>query len=124
LERLVDEDHGGNAAGPCSNSVAHGGAGAGPSGADADDEIVDGLPKRAEAIVLERHPRVRLVCTLDARRLTRRLDAAFEPRPKPFGRLILVPHETEAQTHRAIEVLHGRLLRDFARAAQRTDELD
>ena len=40
-ERLVHQHHGGYAYFPGCKCVAHGGAGAGPSGADTDDEIVD-----------------------------------------------------------------------------------
>ena len=40
-ERLVDEDHGRETYLPGCKSVAHGGAGTGPSGADADHQVVD-----------------------------------------------------------------------------------
>jgi len=64
-ERLVYQHHGGYAFFPRCKCVAHGGAGARPSGTDTDDEIVDRVGDLLELRRLERGPCIGFVCALD-----------------------------------------------------------
>src|SRR5262249_6934370 len=95
-EGLVHQHDGGQALLPCGKSVAHGGAGTGPSGAHADDQVVDGLREPGKLRPVEWRPRVALVGALDRLRLHQRLEGLLEARPEIARGLVLVPDVSHA----------------------------
>src|SRR5262249_3302854 len=102
-ERLVDQHDTRYSELPCCKCVAHGGAGAGPSGAYADHEIVASRCERVELSLLQRYPRIDLVRAAHRRRLAQILDGALEVGPEMLRGRILVPDETDAPADRGVE---------------------
>ena len=122
-ERLVNENDCGYALLPCLECVAHGGAGAGASGADTNDHVVDGLREHTEFRALERHPRITFVCALHRCGLRELFESALQARPElPCG-LVLVPYESHAPADGRVQGAALGLLLD-TRITHRADELD
>src|SRR3990172_2156039 len=105
---------------PCCKGVAHGGTGAGPSGADADDEVVNRIGDLFEFHGLQRSPGVALVRAFDLRRLAQIFKLALEERPESAGDGILVPYESDTPAHRGVQGAALRLKLN-SRIANRID---
>jgi hypothetical protein len=104
-------------------SVAHGGAGTGPSSADPNHEIIDSACERTELGRLERHPGVALVGAFDCGRPSNVFERALEARPELARRLILVPDIPDSASDSCVQPAALRLFFD-SWVTYRTDELD
>jgi hypothetical protein len=122
-EWLMNENDCGYALLPCLECVAHGGAGAGASGADTDNHVIDGFRERTEFGALERHPRITFVCALHRRGRRKLFERALQARPELPCRLVLIPYESHAPADGRVQGAALGLLLD-TRITHRADELD